>query len=186
VVIYTYIFILLRRRIKQVLPVSRSASSNKISRAARLMVVYPIAYVALSLPLPAGRLAVWSGDSVSLTFYCIGATLMTSCGLADTILYTITRRVLIREIGDTEPVPTFSTADRSKATTTVVVGEDGFVMNLGKRRGNGQGSKGSDPSDSTEDIWRIVKRESFEVRHDDVGDQEQVRVSASSENEGYR
>lgn len=179
-----YIFILLRRRIKQVLPASRSASSNKISRAARLMVVYPIAYVALSLPLPAGRLAVWSGDKVSLTFYCIGATLMTSCGLADTILYTITRRVLIREIGDTEPVPTFSTADRTAATTTVVVGEDGYVMNLGKRRGNNV--QRSNPSDSTEDIWKIVKRESFEVRHDDVVDQEQERVSASSENEGYR
>lgn len=150
------------------------------------MVVYPIAYVALSLPLPAGRLAVWSGDKVSLTFYCIGATLMTSCGLADTILYTITRRVLIREIGDTEPVPTFSSADRSKAKTTLVVGEDGIVMNLGKRRV--KNSQGSDPSDSTEDIWRIVKRESFEVRHDDVVelDQDPERVSASSENEGYR
>lgn len=111
---------------------------------------------------------------------------MTSCGLADTILYTITRRVLIREIGDTEPVPTFSSADRSKAKTTLVVGEDGIVMNLGKRRV--KNSQGSDPSDSTEDIWRIVKRESFEVRHDDVVelDQDPERVSASSENEGYR
>jgi hypothetical protein len=149
------------------------------------MVVYPIAYVALSLPLPAGRLAVWSGDNVSLTFYCIGATLMTSCGLADTILYTITRRVLIREIGMTEPGPTFSTADRSKATATVVVGEEGYVMSSGKRRGNRDGT-GTHPSDSTEDIWRIVKRESFEVRHEDVVEQDQERASASSENEGYR
>ena len=179
-VIYLYIFILLRRRIKQVLPASRSASSNKISRAARLMVVYPIAYVALSLPLPAGRLAVWSGVDVSLTFYCIGATLMTSCGLVDTILYTITRRVLIREIGDTEPVPTFSTADRTAATTTIGTGEDSYVMKSGKRSRN---LHGSNPSDSTEDIWKsvIVKRESFEVRHED-----QERVSASSENEAYR
>ncbi|PMD49725.1 uncharacterized protein K444DRAFT_503197, partial [Hyaloscypha bicolor E] len=95
VVIYAYIFCLLRHRIKQVLPASRTASSQKISRAARLLVLYPIAYVTLSLPLPAARLAVWSGAKVSLTFYCIGATLMTSCGFVDTILYTLTRRVLV-------------------------------------------------------------------------------------------
>ena len=64
------------------------------------MVIYPIAYIAFSLPLPAGRLANWNGAKVSLTFYCTGATLMTSCGFIDTILYTFTRRVLVKEIGD--------------------------------------------------------------------------------------
>ncbi|OKP09763.1 Negative regulator of the PHO system [Penicillium subrubescens] len=46
---------------KQVPPASQSASSAYINRAARFMVLYPIAYIAFSLPLPAGRLAVWNG-----------------------------------------------------------------------------------------------------------------------------
>ncbi|KAH6667197.1 G protein-coupled glucose receptor regulating Gpa2-domain-containing protein [Halenospora varia] len=174
VVIYTSIFCLLRHRIKQVPPASRSASSEKISRAARLMVIYPIAYVALSLPLPAGRLAVWSGAKVSLTFHCIGATLMTSCGFIDTILYTLTRRVLIREIGDVSTSLSFSLADRTVATRTVLSGGDGVVIALGKRSKKKQGTN---PSDSTEDIWDIVKTASFEVRSDTLHEQ---RASASS------
>ncbi|KAJ5900203.1 uncharacterized protein N7473_004273 [Penicillium subrubescens] len=103
VLIYSSIFCLLRRRMKQVPPASQSASSAYINRAARFMVLYPIAYIAFSLPLPAGRLAVWNGAKVSTTFYCNAATLMTSCGFIDTILYTLTRRVLVNEIG--HPVP---------------------------------------------------------------------------------
>ncbi|KAF8856585.1 hypothetical protein BDZ45DRAFT_552233, partial [Acephala macrosclerotiorum] len=95
VIIYTFIFFYLRRRINQVQPSSQSPSSKKISRAARFLVLYPIAYVTLSLPLPAGRLALWSNDKVSLTYFCATATLMTSCGFVDTILYTLTRRVLV-------------------------------------------------------------------------------------------
>lgn len=125
------------------------------------MVLYPIAYVALSLPLPAGRFAVWSGAKVSLVFYCIGATLMTSCGFVDTILYTLTRRVLIREIGHAAPSLVFSTADRTAARDTVVVEGDGVTITLGKRA---RKTQGTNPSDSTEDIWNIVKTESFEVK----------------------
>jgi hypothetical protein len=143
------------------------------------MVLYPIAYVALSLPLPAGRLAVWSGANVSLTFYCIGATLMTSCGLVDTILYTLTRRVLIREIDDTPPSVIFSTVNRTAATHTPVMGDDKVERSLGKRTG---GAKGTNPSDSTEDIWNIMKTDSFEIRSEVV---HQERASASSREE-YR
>jgi hypothetical protein len=144
------------------------------------MVLYPVAYVALSLPLPAGRLAVWSGAEVSLTFYCIGATLMTSCGFVDTILYTLTRRVLIKEIGDAPSSVVFSTEGRTAATRTVVVGHDEVAITLGKRAGK---AHGANPSDSTEDIWNIVKTESFEVRSDTVY---QERASASSSREEYR
>ncbi|KAH7391681.1 G protein-coupled glucose receptor regulating Gpa2-domain-containing protein [Cadophora sp. MPI-SDFR-AT-0126] len=174
VVIYSYIFCLLRYRIKQVQPASRTASSEKISRAARFMVTYPIAYVALSLPLPAGRLAVWSGVKVSLTFYCVGATLMTTCGFADTILYTLTRRVLVREIGDDSTILSFNTADRAATTHTVLSGRDGAVIALGKRS---KTKSGTHPWDSTENIWHIVKTESLEVQSDSLHEQ---RASTSS------
>jgi hypothetical protein len=141
---------------QQVIPASRSASSNKIARAARFMVLYPIAYVAFSLPLPAGRLAVWSGGKVSLTYYCAAATLMTSCGLVDTILYTLTRRVLVKEIGDGSAgsiVPTSST------------GGDRAAINMGIRLKKGQGLN---PEESTEDILNIVKTETYEVVSESV------------------
>jgi hypothetical protein len=143
------------------------------------MVIYPIAYVALALPLPAGRLAVWSGAKVSLTFYCIGATLMTSCGFIDTVLYTLTRRVLVREIGDASTRPSLSTVERTAATRTVLAGDNREVIALGKRSKKAQGTN---PWDSTEDIWNIVKTESFEVRSDTV---HQPRASASTVEE-YR
>jgi hypothetical protein len=140
------------------------------------MVLYPIAYVALSLPLPAGRLALWSGAKVPLTFYCIGATLMTSCGFVDTVLYTLTRRVLIREMGDAAP----SMVDRTAVTRTVVVGDNGVAITLGKRA---RKTQGTNPSDSTEDICNIEKTVSFEVRSDVV---HQERESASSSREEDR
>jgi hypothetical protein len=160
---------------KQVLPASRSAGTNKINRAARFMVIYPIAYVAFSLPLPAGRLAVWSGVKVSLTYYCATATLMTSCGFIDTILYTLTRRVLVNEIVDGSTSLSYGIDWRERATTTVSTREDGVVM-VGVRSKKQQDAK---PSDSTEDIWNIVKTETFEVREETA--QRQISSASSLE-----
>ena len=162
---------------KQVLPASRSANSQKINRAARFMVIYPIAYVALSLPLPAGRLAVWSGAKVSLTYYCSTATLMTSCGFIDTILYTLTRRVLVNEIGDSSAGLSYGTDWRERTAATVPTGENGVVMMVGMKSKKKQELN---PSDSTEDIWNIVKTESFEIKSEAV---EQQRASATSTEE---
>jgi hypothetical protein len=151
---------------QQVIPASQSTSSKKIARAARFMVLYPIVYVTFSLPLPAGRLAVWSGRKVSLTYYCAAATLMTSCGLVDTILYTLTRRVLVNEIGDESAgsfVPTNS------------MGGDRTTINMGSRLKKGQGL---DPGESTEDIFNIVKTETYEVVSESVHTQE--RSSSTS------
>ncbi len=105
---------------------------------------------------------------------------MTSCGFVDTILYTFTRRVLIREIDDAALSGVFSTSGRTVARHTVVVGDDGITMSPGKRARKTQGTF---PSDSTEDIWNIVKTDSFEVRSDVV---HQERASASSSREEYR
>ncbi|CZR58458.1 uncharacterized protein PAC_08350 [Phialocephala subalpina] len=153
VVIYTIVFFYLRRHANQVEPASRSPSSRKIGRAARSMVFYPIAYVAFSLPLPAGRLALWSGREVSLNYFCATATLMTSCGLVDTILYTLTRRVLVTEIGD------------GSLGTAESVGDNRVMMSSGMRM---QRRRGDDPSDSTEEIFGIVKTQRFEVTGEPV------------------
>ena len=99
---------------------------------------------------------------------------MTSCGFVDTILYTLTRRVLVREIGDSPISLGSSHANRTAASRTVATADERVVIILGKRS---KKTQGTNHSDSTEDIWNIVKTESFEVRSDAVY---QERGSAAS------
>ena len=104
---------------------------------------------------------------------------MTSCGFIDTVLYTLTRRVLVREIGDASTRPSLSAAERTAATRTILAGDDRKVIILGKRS---KKTQGTNPSDSTEDIWNIINTESFEAKSDT---EHQPRASASTVEE-YR
>lgn len=106
---------------------------------------------------------------MSLTYYCAAATLMTSCGLVDTILYTLTRRVLVNEIGD---------GSAGSIALTGSMGDRG-TTNTGIRLKKGQGLK---LEDSTEDIFKIVKMETYEVTSESVHTQE--RSSSTSIREG--
>jgi hypothetical protein len=72
------------------------ASRQRIAKAARYMVVYPFAYVALTLPLAAGRVAAMTGKNVPLVYLAVAGTMMASCGVIDVILYISTRKALVR------------------------------------------------------------------------------------------
>lgn len=102
---------------------------------------------------------------------------MTSCGFIDTILYTLTRRVLVNEIGDSSAGLSYGTDWRERTAATVPTGENGVVMMVGMKSKKKQELN---PSDSTEDIWNIVKTESFEIKSEAV---EQQRASATSTEE---
>jgi len=125
------------------------------------MVLYPIAYVVLSLPLPTGRLVVWSGSKVSTTLYCLLATLMTSCGFVDTILYTLTRRVLTREINHESSGLGVSTAEKTATSDTALEKGNRAAMTPGTWASMTQDT---DTTDSTEGIRSTVKTESSKVR----------------------
>lgn len=62
------------------------------------MIVYPFAYVTLSLPLAAGRVASMAGQvrKPPLIFFCVAGIMMASCGVVDVALYIYTRKALIR------------------------------------------------------------------------------------------
>jgi hypothetical protein len=60
------------------------------------MVAYPLVYVALTLPLAAGRVSAMIGNSPSLTYYCVSGSLMASCGFIDVLLYISTRKALLQ------------------------------------------------------------------------------------------
>jgi hypothetical protein len=124
VALYAIMYFQLRRQIaaSSILGNSQLESLKRLRRVVGYMTIYPIVYIVLSLPLAAGRMATANGDSPSLTFFCcagkcplriiiqryhnlngtdikLGA-IITSSGLVDVILYTVTRRNLII---DSEP-----------------------------------------------------------------------------------
>ncbi|KAE8353864.1 G protein-coupled glucose receptor regulating Gpa2-domain-containing protein [Aspergillus coremiiformis] len=99
VCLYAIMWFQLRRRIKQsaILGSSQTDSLRHLRRVIGYMIIYPIAYIVLSLPLAAGRMATAQGQTPSAAYFCVAGALITSSGLVDVLLYTLTRRNLILE-----------------------------------------------------------------------------------------
>lgn len=105
VLIYLVTFILLRKKTKELFAkVQQGHNANMttvlaINRVTKLMTLYPCVYVLLTLPLCAGRM--WSyahnGKLYSNAYACIAGGMITSCGWVDSLLYTLTRRRLLKE-----------------------------------------------------------------------------------------
>jgi hypothetical protein len=99
VVLYTILFFYLRRRVAASAALSRGQSEQlrRLRRVVGYMILYPIAYVILSLPLAAGRMATVRGDVLNIPYFCVAGAMMTSSGFVDVIMYTLTRRALLIE-----------------------------------------------------------------------------------------
>ena len=93
------IFLQIRHRIRaeSILGSSNIGAEHlqRLRRVAGYMVLYPIAYVVLSLPLAAGRMATMQGNAPSRIYMCIAGAIMASSGFVDVLLYTLTRRNLL-------------------------------------------------------------------------------------------
>ncbi|KAL2004672.1 hypothetical protein VTN00DRAFT_3200 [Thermoascus crustaceus] len=107
VALYAIMFIQLRRRITQsaILGSQHTESLQRLKRVIGYMIIYPFAYVVLSLPLAAGRMATARGNNPSMAYFCVSGALMTCSGFVDVLMYTLTRKNLLIE---SEP-----SADRS-------------------------------------------------------------------------
>jgi hypothetical protein len=93
-----------------------AASRNRILKTARYMVVYPITYVTLTLPLAAARVSVMAGQNPPAIFFPIAGTMMACCGVVDVILYLSTRKALVKSSvgsrgGDNENLTRFRSRD---------------------------------------------------------------------------
>lgn len=75
------------------------ATVHAVNRITTLMTIYPCVYVLLTLPLSAGRMWSMSHNSkpYSNEYALVAGALITSCGWVDTLLYTLTRRRLLRD-----------------------------------------------------------------------------------------
>lgn len=97
VCLYAIAVFQLRQQISKsaILESSQAQNLQRLRRVVGYMVLYPIAYIVLSLPLAAGRMAIMNGRTPSLAYFCVAGAVMTSSGLVDVFLYTLTRRNLL-------------------------------------------------------------------------------------------
>ncbi|KAL4816055.1 G protein-coupled glucose receptor regulating Gpa2-domain-containing protein [Aspergillus spinulosporus] len=97
VVLYGMMFFYLRRRMlhaAQLRP-NHQDSLKRLNRVVIYMVIYPFAYVLLSLPLAAGRMSSARHVIPSRAYFAVAGSLMALSGLADAAVYTLTRRQLL-------------------------------------------------------------------------------------------
>lgn len=141
VFIYVLIWVRLERQMKSALPASKSSTHAKIRQVIRLMMLYPAVYVILTLPLAAGRM--WSmshhGANLPDVYQCIAGALITSCGWVDSLLYTLTRKSLLKN-----SMPNSSSGNRSNTggrgsgnilhTRTITVTKDDVERDADDRR----------------------------------------------------
>ncbi|KAL1968676.1 hypothetical protein VTN77DRAFT_1502 [Rasamsonia byssochlamydoides] len=97
VLLYMVMYFQLRRRLAAsvVLGQRHVESLTRLRRVVNYMVIYPFAYLVLSLPLAAGRMATTQGRTPSVTYFCVSGAMITTSGLVDVIMYTLTRKNLI-------------------------------------------------------------------------------------------
>ncbi|CRG91217.1 putative G-protein coupled receptor 157 [Talaromyces islandicus] len=97
IAIYAIMFVHLRRRMKKSSAAlhNQQESLRRLNRVVIYMVIYPLAYVMLSLPLAAGRMSVSRNKVPSKTYFAVSGALMALSGLVDVVVYSITRRHLL-------------------------------------------------------------------------------------------
>jgi len=92
--IYGHIFFHLRGRIRGII-IHNDVS--RLARATKFMIMYPLVYVILTLPIAVGRMVAMTGTEIPDAFFVVAGTLLASCGWIDALLYTLTRRVFVTD-----------------------------------------------------------------------------------------
>ncbi|KAL9092631.1 MAG: hypothetical protein Q9159_000702 [Coniocarpon cinnabarinum] len=97
IVIYALIFFYLNRKLKKLRKVRPDlAASKSIGRATKYMILYPLVFVIATLPLAVGRMLSANKKTPSDQYFFGAGALLASCGWLDAVLYTFTRRVLLK------------------------------------------------------------------------------------------
>lgn len=178
VVLYAIMFFYIRRRMTQakILRRGQQESLHRLNRVVIYMVIYPLVYLVLSLPLAAGRMATARGNSPSKAYFGVAGSLMALSGLMDVIVYTLTRRHLIT---DTE----HSTTDRNydnntdsqwQTNITTTGGEGTRTKKGGLRMGSRLGSKFRR---SMPTVDKETRNSPFEDSTDDIVQKDSVEMS---------
>lgn len=151
---------------------TQQESLSRLNRVVVYMVIYPLVYLVLSLPLAAGRMSTARHAVASKAYFAVAGSLMALSGLVDVAVYTLTRRHLLL---DTE----VSTSDRyylhtgsnlyNTHVSTTVAGPDSNKSRVKSRFRRGLQSINDtvldDRGDSTEDIVRKGDMELGNMAH---------------------
>lgn len=99
VTLYTVMFFFLRRKMANAKAVRRNnaTSLKRLNRVVIYMLIYPLVYLVLSLPLAAGRMASEGKTFPSLNYFAVAGSLMAFSGFMDVLVYTLTRKHLLLE-----------------------------------------------------------------------------------------
>lgn len=164
VVLYMVMFFYLRQRMAQAKMLRRGQqeSLHRLNRVVVYMVIYPLVYLVLSLPLAAGRMATARGNSPSKTYFGVAGCLMALSGLMDVTVYTLTRRHLLIDTEHSTTDRNYDNTDSQWQThiTTTAGGRSRRTSRKGPRLGSrfqrrtttGEKDRTSPFDGSTEDI----------------------------------
>ncbi|OAX79837.1 hypothetical protein ACJ72_05843 [Emergomyces africanus] len=94
IVIYPTLFFIIRRRLKSSREFQGTGGMRrpKFNRVLKIMIIYPVAYVLISLPIAAGRMSMMSGHNPATAYIYASGSLLICSGWVDSILYFLTRR----------------------------------------------------------------------------------------------
>lgn len=129
-------------------PHQPDSSAQRFNKVIGYMLLYPVAYLILSLPIAAGRMSLMSGRNPGETyFYASGCIIMCS-GWVDSIIYFTTRRRLVEADISTSGGGRSTGADtaRNLYANGTLSGYDADVVG-GGRHLVGRKSKGNESTD---------------------------------------
>ncbi|KAE8362002.1 G protein-coupled glucose receptor regulating Gpa2-domain-containing protein [Aspergillus caelatus] len=170
VVFYGMLFFHLRRRMNQaaMLRQGHQESLKRLNRVVIYMVIYPIVYLVLSLPLAAGRMSTARHIVQSRGYFAVAGSLMALSGLVDVVVYTLTRRHLLldTEISTSDKMYAYynSNAYQTHITTTT---RENKKTRVGSRlrRGLQTINDTINDGDSTEDLRKDGDMEMADLGH---------------------
>lgn len=98
---YAVLFAYLHRKLERLRRLHPELEASKsINRATRYMILYPLIFVIATLPLAIGRMCTASNKILPDKYFFGAGALLASCGWLDAVLYTFTRRVLLKSGSD--------------------------------------------------------------------------------------
>jgi hypothetical protein len=87
-------FVQLRRKIAECVMLGGHTTSSlrRLNQVINYMILYPVVYITLTLPIAIGRMATVNGHTPSVTYFCVAGSLIALSGLCNTLLYTFARK----------------------------------------------------------------------------------------------
>ncbi|KAL4907673.1 hypothetical protein BDW74DRAFT_189122 [Aspergillus multicolor] len=176
VVLYGLMFFYLRRRMLHAAKLRPGANTGhheslrRLNRVVIYMVIYPLAYVLMSLPLAAGRMSSARHVVPSRVYFAIAGSLMALSGFADAVVYTLTRRQLLLDTDlstSDGPYARYAYSGSHTYHTQITSTTGGRERKLGSRFRKGMQTLDEtvrdDRDDSTEEIVKGVRNGSGDI-----------------------